>query len=167
MSRYSRWVPDASRQSLHHMISKSAGVARQYCGTVKDVVNCQVGVFLALVNGKCRTLINERLYLPEVWANDIPRRREAGIPDEVQFKSKAALALEMIIHARDNGVEFGWVGMDSFYGNQPYLLDRLDAEGIEYIADIHCDTMVWIDQPKVGIPEKKPGRGRKSQELRN
>jgi SRSO17 transposase len=141
--------------------TKSAGVAPQYCGTVKDVVNCQVGVFLALVHGKRRTLIDERLYLPEVWANDFPRRREAGIPDEVTFKTKADLALEMILHARDNGVDFAWVGMDSFYGNQPWLLDRLDAEGIEYIADIHCDTMVWIDQPKIGIPEKKPGRGRK------
>jgi SRSO17 transposase len=128
---------------------------------MKDVVNCQVGVFLALVHGKRRTLIDERLYLPEVWANDISRRREAGIPDEVQFKSKAALALEMIIHARDNGVAFAWVGMDSFYGNQPWLLDRLDAEKIIYIADIHCDTTVWINPPKIGIPEKKPGRGRK------
>jgi SRSO17 transposase len=146
--------------------TKSAGVAPQYCGTVKDVVNCQVGVFLALVHGKRRTLIDERLYLPEVWANDFPRRREAGIPDEVTFKTKADLALEMILHARDNGVDFAWVGMDSFYGNQPWLLDRLDAEGIEYIADIHCDTMVWIDQPKIGIPERKPGRGRKPTDIR-
>jgi SRSO17 transposase len=141
--------------------TKSVGVAPQYCGTVKDVANCQVGVFLALVHGRHRTLIDERLYLPEVWVNDIHRRREAGIPDEVQFKTKADLGLEMILHARDNGVAFGWVGMDSFYGNQPWLLDRLNAEGLIYIADIPCDTAVWISQPKIGIPEKKQGRGRK------
>jgi len=171
MSRYAQLVPGSSRQSFHHMISKSpwderkvldhiqrdvaaligdkkngsihidetgfpkqgmksVGTSPQYCGSLKDVTDCQVGVFLAYNNGKHRTLIDERLYLPEEWANDYPRSREAGIPDEITFKTKAELALEMILHARDNGVPFGWVGMDSFYGNQPWLIDRLDAEGL-------------------------------------
>jgi SRSO17 transposase len=88
----------------------SVGVACQYCGRLGNVDNCQVGVFLGYVNGRNRTLIDERLYLPKEWAEDLFRRREAGVPDEVSFKNKAQLAKEMI------------------------------AEGITYIADIHRDT---------------------------
>ena len=138
----------------------SVGVARQYCGRLGKIDNCQVGVFLGYVNGKNRTLIDERLYLPKEWAADLPRRREAGVPDDVVFKSKAELAWEMILHARDNGVPFGWVGMDSLYGNQSWLRNELDAEGIVYIADIHRDTWVWLSLPKTGIPERASARGR-------
>jgi len=95
----------------------SVGVARQYCGRLGKVDNCQVGVFLGYVNGRNRTLIDERLYLPQEWTEDLPRRREAGVPDEVVFKNKAQLAKEMILHAKENGVRFGWVGMDSAYGD--------------------------------------------------
>ena len=65
----------------------SVGVARQYCGRLGKVDNCQVGVFLGYVNGRNRTLIDERLYLPKEWAEDHFRRREAGVPDEVIFKT--------------------------------------------------------------------------------
>ena len=201
MSRYARIVPNSSKQSLQHMISRSpwrydlmldkiqrdvtkligdeingsihidessfpkqgtdsVGVARQYCGRLGKIENCQTGVFLGYVNGRNRTLIDERLYLPKEWADDNIRRRNAGVPDDVPFKSKAELAKEMILHARDNGVPFGWVGMDSFYGDQPWFRNDLDAEGITYIADIHCDTYVWLSQPKTGIPERKSRSGR-------
>ena len=139
----------------------SVGVARQYCGRLGKVDNCQVGVFLGYVNGRNRTLIDERLYLPKEWAKDLFRRREAGVPDEVTFKNKAQLAKEMILHARDNGVPFGWVGMDSAYGDLPWLRNDLDAEGITYIADIHRDTWVWLKLPIIGVPERKSRHGRR------
>ena len=138
----------------------SVGVARQYCGRLGKIDNCQVGVFLGYVNGRNRTLIDERLYLPREWAEDLSRRREAGVPDEVTFKTKAQLAKEMILHARDNGVPFAWVGMDSLYGDLPWLRNDLDVEGITYIADIHRDTWVWLDLPRIGIPERKSHQGR-------
>ena len=140
--------------------AESVGVSRQYCGRLGKIDNCQVGVFLGYVSGRKRTLIDERLYLPEEWANDPIRREIAGIPDDIRFKPKAELALDMILHARDNGVPFGWVGMDSFYGNQPWLRNKLNEEEITYIADIHCDTLVWLDQPKIGIPERRSRCGR-------
>jgi hypothetical protein len=65
----------------------------------------------------------------------------------------------MILHARDNGVPFGWVSMDSAYGNLPWLRNDLDAEGITYIADIHRDTWVWLKLPKIGIPERNLATG--------
>ena len=101
----------------------SVGVARQYCGRLGKVDNCQVGVFLGYVNGRNRTLIDERLYLPKERAEDFFRQKEAGVPDEVTFKNKAQLAKEMILHARDNGVSFGWVGMDSAISRDPWCQD--------------------------------------------
>ena len=139
----------------------SVGVKRQYCGRLGKVENCQAGVFLGYVKGSHRTLIDGLLYLPRNWASDKHRRLEAGIPDEVTFKSKAEIGLEMILNARQNGVPFGWIGMDCFYGEQPWLRNRLDSEGLIFISDIPCDTRVWLRLPRTGIPEKKGSRGRR------
>jgi len=108
----------------------SAGTKRQYNGRLGKVDNCQVGVFLGYVNGLYRTLIDAELYLPEDWCEDPERREKCGIPEDVVFKTKAELGLEMLLHARENNVPFGWVGMDSFYGQQPWLRDKIDSEGI-------------------------------------
>ncbi|MEA1944897.1 MAG: transposase, partial [Euryarchaeota archaeon] len=66
----------------------------------------------------------------------------------------------MIRSARDNGVPFGWVGVDSFYGEQPWLRNEIAAEGLIYIADIPVNTRVWLNKPETGIPERKGNRGR-------
>ncbi|VVB68790.1 DDE superfamily endonuclease [uncultured archaeon] len=66
----------------------------------------------------------------------------------------------MILNARKNGVPFGWIGMDCFYGEQPWLREKLDAEGLTFIADIPRDTRVWLSQPKTGIPEREGKQGR-------
>ena len=89
----------------------SVGVKRQYCGRLGKVENCQVGVFLGYTNGSYRTLIDEALYLPRKWAEDRKRLDRCGVPRDVAFKTKAELALEMILHARENGVPFGseWI----------------------------------------------------------
>jgi SRSO17 transposase len=138
----------------------SVGVKRQYCGRLGKVDNCQVGVYLGYTNGKHRTLIDERLYLPKDWADDPDRRRKCGVPEDVIFKTKAELGLEMILDAKDRGVPFGWIGMDCFYGEQPWLLDKIDNGGMIYIADIPYDTRAWLTLPKTEIPKKKGKRGR-------
>jgi len=138
----------------------SVGVKRQYCGRLGKVDNCQVAVCLGYTKGSLRTLIDTELYLPEDWANDPSRREECGIPEDLKFKPKAEIALELIRGARSNGVEFGWVGMDSFYGRQSSLLNTIDSDGIVYMADIPSDTRVWLNHPRVGIPERKSNRGR-------
>ena len=66
----------------------------------------------------------------------------------------------MLLHAIENNVPFGWVGMDAFYGQQPWLRGRINREGIIYVADIPANTRVWLSPPKVGIPEQKGTRGR-------
>lgn len=138
----------------------SVGVKWQYCGHAGKVENCQVGVFLGYVRGSVRTLIDRRLFLPEEWAEDQAKREKCGVPPGVVYHSKGELGLEMLLEAKGRGLPFGWVGMDSGYGSKPWLLERLEQEGIEYIADIPCDSRVWVKEPKVGIPQRRGGRGR-------
>src|SRR3954465_3273565 len=86
----------------------SAGVARQYCGTLGKVENCQVGVFLAYGSRKGHALIDRRLYLPEAWAGDAERRRAAKVPEDVPFLTEPAIARAMLARALDAGVPCGW-----------------------------------------------------------
>jgi SRSO17 transposase len=138
----------------------SVGVKRQYCGSRGKVENCQTGVFLSICSGAFRTIINGRIYLPEDWADDPDRRAKCGVPDDVIFKSKAQIALEMVLHARDNGVLFAWIGMDSFYGEHTWLLNRLEEKGLTYIANIHSNSRCWLRRPLTGVPERRSRRGR-------
>jgi len=140
----------------------SVGVAPQYCGRLGKVANCQVGVFLGYVKDSYRTLIDERLYLPEEWITDKVRRRKCGVPWYVRFKKKTELAWEMIHHAqKKNKMPFGWIGMDSLYGRDSWLRNKIGTHGMIYIADIPCNLGVWLERPKTGVPARKEDvRGR-------
>jgi SRSO17 transposase len=83
---------------------KSAGVARQYSGTAGRRENCQVGVFLLYASATGAAFVDHALYLPEEWTTDQVRRREAGIPEDVKFATKGALAQQMLQRAFDAGV---------------------------------------------------------------
>src|SRR5271168_796518 len=74
----------------------SVGVARQYCGQVGKQDNCQVAVSLSLANHHASLPAMYRLYLPQEWAADKKRRRKAGVPKEISFKTKPEIALEQI-----------------------------------------------------------------------
>ena len=140
----------------------SVGVARQYCGALGKVDTCQVGVFLAYAKAHQATLIDKRLYLPKEWIEDPTRCEEAGIPPQAQKEhTKAELGLEMILPAKHRGIPFGDVSIDAHYGQQPWLLSALEHEQLEYVADIPCDTRVYLEDPQVGIPPRKGTRGRK------
>ena len=140
---------------------KSVGVARQYCGALGKVDNCQVGVFLAYSTPQQATLINHRLFLPQAWVEDPKRCEEAGIPQVAKvFRSKAELGLEMIRHAKQCGIPFAFVGMDAHYGQQPWLLSWHEQEDLVYMADIHEDTRVYLTYPEIGVPQRKGNRGR-------
>jgi SRSO17 transposase len=136
----------------------SVGVARQYCGRLGKVENCQVGVYLAYANSEHTSLIDYRLYLPESWIDDTQRRQKCGVPLDVSFQTKAQLALEMIRASLD--VPFSWVCMDCHYGEQPWLLKELDSLGLCYMAEIPSDTRIFPTFPKTEIPQRKGHRGR-------
>ncbi|MCK4734414.1 MAG: IS701 family transposase [Methanophagales archaeon] len=137
----------------------SVGVKRSYCGRFGKVDNCHMGMFLGYAMHSYRTLIDKRLYIPKYWADDLDRREFCGVPTETIFKTKAELALDMLLRAKGRGVPFAGVGMDCFYGQQPWLLERLESKEAIYIADVPNDTRIWLNSPKVEIPERKGERG--------
>lgn len=142
--------------------NKSVGVARQWNGRLGKVDNCQVGVYAALSRGSLSTLIDTRLYLPASWVQDKGRCDVAGVPSAARrAKSKPELALEMVRHNRRLGVRFGWVGMDGLYGKDPALLRALEGEGETFLADVHKDQHVYLEDPRPVVPASVPGRGRK------
>ena len=103
------WVLDGS--DFPKQGRKSVGVARQYCGRLGKVGNCQAGMFLAYISPLGRALVDKRLYLPESWTSDSGRCDAAGVPAERRrYRSKTELALEMVARAleRDH-LKAGWV----------------------------------------------------------
>lgn len=139
----------------------SVGVARQYNGRLGKIDNCQVGVFAALNRRDRVTLIDKRLYLTESWTDDLDRCNAVDIPKDAQvFKTKPELALEMVRYNRCLGVRFQWVGMDALYGNTPSLLRALDDDGEIFVADVHSNQRIYLEDPKPWIPKRKGNRGR-------
>ena len=122
---------------------KSAGVQRQYSGTAGRIENCQIGVFLAYASAHGRTLLDRELYLPQVWAEDWERRREAGVPGDVSFRTKLQLAQLMLERALESGVPFGWVAGDEVYGGDRNLRLMLEREGLSHVLAIKRNEKLW------------------------
>ncbi len=125
--------------------TKSAGVQRQYCGTAGKLDNCQVGVFLtysSLVPAQTNVLVDRELYLPEDWAGDLPRRREAGVPDEVSFATKPELARRMLERVRATGLPAAWVTGDTVYGGSGPLRAWLEGQRQPYVLAIAANDGV-------------------------
>jgi SRSO17 transposase len=122
--------------------SATVGVQRQYTGTAGRVENSQVAVYLAYAAPAGHTLIDRRLYLPECWCEDPGRRAAAGVPDEVQFATKPALATQMITAALDAGLPAGAVTGDEVYGADPELRRTLQHRGIAYVLGIGANRTV-------------------------
>lgn len=121
---------------------KSAGVARQYSGTAGRRENSQVGVFLLYASPRGAAFIDRALYLPEEWTTDRVRCREAGIPDQVEFATKGALAKQMLERAFAAGVKADWVLADTVYGYdemRKWLEDRFQP----YVLAVPETHQVW------------------------
>jgi SRSO17 transposase len=137
------------------------GVAPQYCGNVGKVSNSQVAVFGALSNGDFASMVDARLYLPELWCSDSTRCEEAGIPEsERMFKKKWEIAIDIIRHQRSLGVSFDYVGGDGYYGNSVELAEAIESMGYVYMLDIHSNLTVYLEEAAIEIPSAKGKRGR-------
>ncbi len=123
--------------------TKSVGVKRQYSGTAGRTENCQIGVFLAYATPSGRTFLDRELYLPKEWAAELPRRQEAGVPNEVVFQTKPQLAKQMLKRALSAGVPGGWVTADTVYGNDPKLREYLEECPKAYVLAVSSTTAVW------------------------
>jgi len=138
----------------------SVGVARQYCGQAGKQDNCQTAVSLSIANRHGSLPIAYRLYLPKDWAEDAERRRRAGVPLDVKFRTKPEIALEQIAKACENGVPSGVVLMDAGYGVNTALREGVTALGLSYVAGIQPQTSVWKEGEGPLPPKSFSGNGR-------
>jgi SRSO17 transposase len=116
--------------------SASVGVQRQYTGTAGRIENAQVAVFVAYASCHGYTLIDREVYLPRCWTDDPARCAAAGVPEQVRFATKIALARRMLSRAFDAGVPAAWATADEFYGGDRGLRRNLQARGMGYVLAV-------------------------------
>ncbi len=142
----------------------TACVDRQWCGNKGKVDNCVVGVHTGYVAEEFQSILDSELYMPESWAGDLPRRRLAHIPDEVQFRTKPEIALGQVARALENGVRVSAWTFDAFYGRSSEFLDGLQRLGQNYVAEVPADFTGWIEHPQILLrptPQELRKRGPK------
>lgn len=137
--------------------TKSVGVARQWCGRLGKVENCQVGVYLGYVWRKGHALVDVRLYLPKEWTRDRKRMNEAGVPRSVRFATRHELALAML-DEHGGLLSHGWVAGDDEMGRSSWFRRQLRARGERYLLAVPSNTLV-----RDLVPPDPPysGRGRR------
>ena len=152
------WVLDGS--DFPKQGRKSVGVARQYCGRLGKVANCQAGMFLAYVSPLGRALVDKGLYLPESWTKDPERCAAAGVPEvRRSYQSKTELALEMLARALERGhLKAQWIAADDAFGISPSFRESLAALGVSYVLDVPAGFTVWPVEPEWNAPAYR-GRG--------
>ena len=165
---HARWSADAVRDDLRAYVvehlgdaggvlvvdetgflkkgTHSCGVKRQYSGTAGRIENCQIGVLLGYASRHGRTLLDRELYLPDEWAKDSRRRKEAHVPPKVKFATKPQLARSMLERALDAKVPCAWVTGDSIYGGDRSLRLWLEAREQPFVLAVACNEAVWVNQ---------------------
>ena len=123
---------------------KSAGVQRQYSGTAGRIENCQIGVFLAYRSGRGAAFLDRALYLPQSWADDASRRREAGVPENVVFATKPQLARIMLRRALQAGVPARWVTADEVYGSDSKFRRMVEQAGLSYVVAVTSAQRLFL-----------------------
>src|ERR1700723_4652397 len=135
------WIIDDTgfpKQGKH-----SVGVQHQYCGQLGKEANCQVAVSLSIANHSASLPVAYRLYLPQDWTQDRARRKKAGVPKEIKFKTKPEIALEQMRWACEAGLPRGVALMDAAYGRDSRLGAGLTGVGGPYAVGILSSTLMW------------------------
>lgn len=143
---------------------RTPGVQRQWCGSKGKVENCIVTVHLAYATPEFHCLLDGDLFLPEGWSDDRQRCREAGVPDDVVYRPKWQIALELYDRAAANGVRFEWLTYDEGYGSKPGFLRGLIDRRQWFVGEVPSTFTGWITPPETtNRPYRKSGRGRPRQ----
>jgi SRSO17 transposase len=145
----------------------SVGVCRQYSGTLGRIDNCQVATSLHVASDEGSGCIGMRLYLPEDWASDIKRRRLAGVPDEVVFKRKWELALDLLDETLAAGLPRRLVLADAGYGDSTEFRDGLMARGCPYLVGVSNIRLVWPPGSNPREPQRTGRHGRPRTQFRD
>jgi SRSO17 transposase len=129
----------------------SCGVARQWCGRLGKVENCQVGVFAAYVSARGYAPVDRQLYLPEDWAAAVLRRQETHVPEEVTFQERWRIGLTLLDRVAED-LSFGWVAADDEFGRASAFRAELRERGCRYVLDVPCNTLIrdWDEALRPG-----------------
>ncbi len=135
----------------------SVGVARQWCGALGKVANCQASVVACYASKHGYTLVDRRLYLHKSWFTPEYRARweRCGIPEDLAFRTRPELAADIVrtLQAR-HVLPFRWVTCDEAFGNNPAFLDAVAALQLYYLAEVPHDTRVWLERPPTVVPPR-------------
>jgi SRSO17 transposase len=141
--------------------TSSVGVKRQWCGRLGKVENCQVGVYMGYASRKEHALVGMRLYLPKEWANDKARREKAGVPEDVCYRTRHALCLEMLA-ANGPSLPHAWVAGDDELGRPYHFRRDLQRLNERYLLAIPSNLLIRdldVAPPPYqgkGQPRKRP-----------
>jgi SRSO17 transposase len=139
----------------------SPGVKRQYSGTLGKTGNCQIGVSVHAVGSKGTVPLGWALYLPEEWCEDAERRRKAKIPEEVVFKTKPELAVELTERAADWDIPRAPILGDCAYGKNTELREQLNDAELEYVLSVSEEVTVFAPETVFEVPApRNAGSGR-------
>ena len=158
------WIVDDTgfpKQGRH-----SVGVARQYCGMLGKQDNCQVAVSVSLACEAASVPVAWQLYLPREWADDPARRNKAGVPGQIKFATKPAIALRQIEHLLEQGAPRHCVLADAGYGVDTAFRERLSELGLRYVVGVTGSVTVWPPGREPLPPPPYSGRGRVPRRLR-
>jgi SRSO17 transposase len=158
------WVIDDS--GFPKQGRRSPGVKRQYSGTLGKTGNCQIGVSVHAAGAKGTTPLGWALYLPEEWCEDAGRRTKAKIPEDLAFKTKPELGVELLERASGWEIQKAPVLGDAAYGDNTELRERLDGAGFEYVLSVSAQTSVFTQETVFAVPERKGKSGRPRGRLR-
>jgi SRSO17 transposase len=139
--------------------TSSVGVARQYCGTLGKIANCQVAVTVALWTGARAWMLGASLYLPEAWLTP-PARQRARIPATVLFQEKWRLALTLLRQVRTSGITVTAVLGDAEFGDNATLRRTLHRAKLPYALGVSSTLTVFPGTPGLTTPEPLVGKGR-------
>jgi len=140
----------------------TVGVQRQYTGTAGRIENAQVAVYLAYAGRRGHAMIDRELYLPQSWAQDTPRCERAGVPGDVAFATKPALAAGMLSRALRAQVPARWVTADEVYGADPALRTELETNRLGYVLAIGCDRRIQTDAGPIRADQLAAGLPRRA-----
>jgi SRSO17 transposase len=139
---------------------ESVGVQRQWCGRLGKVDNCQVAVCMGYVSSQEHALVDTRLYLPEEWAKDKKRRKKAGVPKEVRFRTRHHLCLE-ILKQHGEILPHAWLTGDDEMGRPYWFRRRLNTLDEQYLLAVPSNTQIRdmeIDPPAYSGHGRYPKR---------
>ena len=144
--------------------ARTAGAGRQYNGRLGKVEMSQVGVFLAYANDGLWTWVDGELFIPEAWfkRERSKERKRLAIPPDRRFQTKVELGWQMISRVGQEGLPFDLVCGDTLYGRSNWLRRQVGEAGLEYCFDVPVDTLVYLTEPVIGVPEQAANKGRRA-----